>query len=194
MASKKLFTEFTPTLTEAWEEKIFKDLKGADYAKRLITKTIEGIDIKPYYRKEDLEELSHLMMNPGEFPFVRTNNSEDNYHEIRQDIIVSSFQEAAEEATDAISKGSSSLAFDLKHYEDISYIDFSALIKNVDIQQYEINFLNGFLSEKIVKHLIQYISENNIDSNMVRGSVDYDPLGNKTAFGRSSHLDLLFRR
>lgn len=184
MSDKKLFSEFNPTGTEAWEEKILTDLKGADYAKRLITKTIEGIDIKPYYRKEDLQNLDHLMMNPGEFPFVRTNNSADNFSEIRQDIQVNSFAEAGKEAINAVNKGVSSVAFNLSNKQDISYEEFTLLVDSIDIEAIEINFLNGYVSQKVLSHILKYIDEKGLDSNKIRGSVDYDPLGNKTITGK----------
>ena len=58
----KLFPEFPPVSTAEWEAKIMEDLKGADYQKKLIWKTPEGIDIKPYYRAEDLASASVLAM------------------------------------------------------------------------------------------------------------------------------------
>ena len=48
--SEKLFTEFPPVTTEQWEEVINKDLKGADYDKKLVWKTQEGFSVRPYYR------------------------------------------------------------------------------------------------------------------------------------------------
>ena len=45
---EKLFIEFPPVSTEQWENQINTDLKGADYEKKLIFKTIEGLKIKPY--------------------------------------------------------------------------------------------------------------------------------------------------
>ena len=47
--------EFPPTSTAEWEAQIAKDLKGADYEKRLVWKTDEGIAVRPYYRAEDSE-------------------------------------------------------------------------------------------------------------------------------------------
>ena len=39
MENNKLFSEFPPVSTEKWEEVINKDLKGADYEKKLVWKT-----------------------------------------------------------------------------------------------------------------------------------------------------------
>ena len=49
--------EFPPVRTDAWEKAIAKDLKGADYDKKLVWRTEEGLAVKPYYRKEDLAGL-----------------------------------------------------------------------------------------------------------------------------------------
>jgi len=50
MATEHLLEEFPPVTTESWEEMIRRDLKGADYAKRLVWQTPEGLAVKPYYR------------------------------------------------------------------------------------------------------------------------------------------------
>ena len=47
-------TEFPPVSTAEWEAQIARDLKGADYQKRLVWKTDEGIPVRPYYRAEDV--------------------------------------------------------------------------------------------------------------------------------------------
>ena len=67
---------FPPVATAEWEAAIAKDLKGADYQKKLIWRTDEGIPVRPYYRREDLAALqsgsnSQLESAPGEFPFLR---------------------------------------------------------------------------------------------------------------------------
>jgi methylmalonyl-CoA mutase len=43
---------FPPVSTADWEAQIARDLKGADYEKRLVWKTDEGIPVRPYYRAE----------------------------------------------------------------------------------------------------------------------------------------------
>ena len=69
--NKQLFSEFPGILTSSWEEKIIADLKGADYQKKLIWNSDEGISVKPYYRNEDIESLDYLegignLKNPGD--------------------------------------------------------------------------------------------------------------------------------
>lgn len=46
--------DFPPVATADWEKTIQADLKGADYEKKLVWKTEEGLAVKPYYRAEDL--------------------------------------------------------------------------------------------------------------------------------------------
>ncbi len=183
MANKKLFTEFNPATKKAWEEKINQDLKGADYEKKLITKTIEGINIKPYYRTEDLSELEYLKTNPGVFPFVRTNNTINNFHEIRQDIKVGDFNTANNKANEIISKGVSSIGFDLNEINKIDYINLASLLEGIDIEKIEINFISKKSAEDILSLFIKYISDKKSDSGNIRGSLDYDPLGYKTITG-----------
>ncbi len=74
----KLFNEFPPVTTQEWEDTITRDLKGADYNKKLVWDTKEGFNVNPYYRAEDLKNLSYLKMNPGDFPYIRGNSTKDN--------------------------------------------------------------------------------------------------------------------
>ena len=86
MATKeKLFDMFSPTSTHDWIEKITVDLKGADFEKKLVWRTNEGFNVKPFYRREDLKDIPHMGTFPGQFPYVR-GTKEDNNWLIRQTI------------------------------------------------------------------------------------------------------------
>jgi methylmalonyl-CoA mutase len=50
-----LLRDFPPVETADWEATIARDLKGADYEKKLVWKTDEGIAVRPYYRPEDVQ-------------------------------------------------------------------------------------------------------------------------------------------
>jgi methylmalonyl-CoA mutase len=47
-----LFKDFNPVSAKEWKQKIQADLKGKDY-NSLISKTAEGIDIRPFYHPDD---------------------------------------------------------------------------------------------------------------------------------------------
>ena len=49
--------DFAPVPTDVWEAAIAKDLKGADYDKKLVWRTEEGLALRPYYRNEALAGL-----------------------------------------------------------------------------------------------------------------------------------------
>ncbi len=65
-----LAAEFPPISREEWESVIATDLAGADYQKKLVWKSEDGIAVKPYYRREDVTPID---IAPGQFPFVRGN-------------------------------------------------------------------------------------------------------------------------
>lgn len=55
-----------------WEAQIRTDLKGADFEKRLVWKTPDGLAVRPYYTLESLDGLTIPSDSvPGSLPFVR---------------------------------------------------------------------------------------------------------------------------
>jgi methylmalonyl-CoA mutase len=67
-----LAQDFPPVSTETWEAAIQKDLKGADYEKKLVWRSDEGLSVRPYYRTENLVGLEAQTASlPGKFPYVR---------------------------------------------------------------------------------------------------------------------------
>ena len=142
--NKKLFSEFPPVSTSQWEEKINADLKGADYEKKLIWKTDEGIRIKPYYRSEDLEGLEYLSSLPGEKPFVRGVKKENNNWIIRQDIYSEDIPEANRIAKDAVLKGAGAVGLKVK--EITTHKQMQQLLQGLILQKPgSISFHHGLI-------------------------------------------------
>ncbi|HZJ73887.1 MAG TPA: methylmalonyl-CoA mutase family protein [Perlabentimonas sp.] len=173
----KLFDEFPPVSTQAWEEAITKDLKGADYDKKLVWKTIEGFSVKPYYRAEDLEAIKNAHALPGEFPFVRGTQPTKNNWLVRQDFEASNLQVANTRAVDAINlRGVESVGFRTKFDEKVTTKDLATLLKGIDLTQTEVNFLSDCTSCKLLPALISYLKEAKIDAKKAKGSFNYSPL------------------
>ena len=110
MATETFLAEFPAVSTEAWEQAIHEDLKGADYAEELIWQTAEGIDVKPYYRTEDLAGLAFVEAAPGEFPYVRGTRSTGGWR-IREEVDTVDPEEANAIARSAVAAGAEEIAF-----------------------------------------------------------------------------------
>lgn len=107
--NETLLQEFPPVTTESWEKVIRQDLKGADYDKRLVRKSDDGITIKPYYRAEDLAGLPYLDSVPGEFPYLRGTAVGD--WKILEIVEASEIGRAHQLAQEALAAGAEEIAF-----------------------------------------------------------------------------------
>ena len=56
--SNFITNEFPASSSAAWKQKIQFELDGADYNQTLLTKTIEGITISPFYHLDTFEKLN----------------------------------------------------------------------------------------------------------------------------------------
>lgn len=171
----KLFTEFPPVSTKEWESLIQQDLKGADYDKKLVWKTMEGFSVRPYYRAEDLDDIKNISASPGDFPYLRGTKLSTNDWLVRQDFDACDDQANAK-AIDAISRGADSLGFIT--CEDCEPTDdgLSKLIAGIDPTKTELNFVSGCRSRKILPVFIDVIKKGKFDTLEVKGSFDYSPL------------------
>ena len=174
--NKKLFKDFPPVTTSEWEEKINKDLKGAPYEK-LIWKTLNGFNVKPYYREEDLKSLPHFDVNTGNSGIIRSGKSEGNDWEIRQDIKVKDFKKANKTALDALNKGATSLGFILPDKLKLTKSGLSELLKDIIIECININFVVETQYQLLADLLIEECKNRNIEASKIKGSINADPLG-----------------
>lgn len=126
---EKLFTEFPPVSTQAWEEVITADLKGADYERKLVWKTAEGFSVRPYYRAENLEGIKFLGSQAGEFPYVRGTRAHNRWR-IHQTVTVECPQQANAEALTLLESDVDSLGFCITS-ENFSAADLDTLLKGI---------------------------------------------------------------
>jgi len=155
-------------------DRITADLKGADFEKKLVWKTNEGFQVKPFYRAEDLEGMKITDSLPGEFPFVRGTKT-DNDWLVSQNIEGTDSKKANEKALEILNKGVDSLCFIL-HGELISAENLDILLKGICLECIEINFRScSTEAAKIATLLADYVQANKLDASKIVGSVNYDP-------------------
>jgi methylmalonyl-CoA mutase len=191
--------DFPPPTYDEWKAKVEKDLKGASFEKKLITKTIEGIELQPIYTRETLKNNSLLDQYPGSGS-TRASNSTGYFNSewlINQRIELSDADEFNNALKDALTKGQNSIYIsldkasklgldaDYAKTEDVGngglsisgLSSLSRALDGVDITKYPIFISTGFSSVPFLSILSAYCKKNNIDLSKLSGSVEADPIG-----------------
>ena len=177
MAQKeRLFDQFPPVSTKEWIDKLTDDLKGADFNKKLVWKTKEGFEVKPFYRMEDIESLLYINTLPGQFPYIRGTKVSNNNWLIRQNIEVTNYSKSNQKALSILMKGIDSLGFVITDPGSINEKNFDLLLKEIFFGGVELNFLSNGKAREIIDLLINYVKKSNSDPNQLRGAVEVDPL------------------
>ena len=170
---EKLFTEFPPVPTEKWEEVITADLKGADYERKLVWRTGEGFNVRPYYRAENLEGIRFLGSQAGEFPYVRGTHAHNRWR-VHQTVSVVCPKEANAEALKILNAGVDSLGFCIAS-ADFSAADLDMLLKDICIPAVEITFC-GEKMANVAELVLAKVEKEGIAKEDVRIAFCIDPL------------------
>ncbi|MCF6280373.1 MAG: methylmalonyl-CoA mutase subunit beta [Flavobacteriaceae bacterium] len=132
--AQDLFDDFYSVSSKQWKQKIQFDLKGVDYNETLLTKTNEGITIKPFYHSDEFEKVD-VPKNSEEF-------------KICQSIFISDEKTANFLALDALKRGANSILFVADEPFDITTV-----LGNINSEIYfQLNFLSESFSIDLVNH------------------------------------------
>ncbi|MCF8330988.1 MAG: methylmalonyl-CoA mutase small subunit [Bacteroidales bacterium] len=170
-----LFSEFPPVSREQWEEVIERDLKGADRERKIVWHTPEGLKFEPYYRREDLADISHEPALPGEFPFVRGNKTNSNGWELRQEIEKADAAKANKEAVNAITRGAEAIVFDVREISNAEQMEL--LLKDIDPVSTPVQLTNSTNYKMTVNLFLEALKNKGVDAKQAHGSLDFDPVG-----------------
>jgi methylmalonyl-CoA mutase len=181
-----------------WKKQVEKDLKGESFEKRLITKTYEGINLRPIYTSDDIKDLPQLNDFPGFENYLRGYSASGfNGHE----------WEIAQEYNQALPEDlNEALRYDLKR--GLNYINIvldnptmlgldadeakseevgknglsisgvkkmHILFKDIDIREQPINVSCGFSALPFTLLFTSYIREIRRSLMNIKGSIVSDP-------------------
>ena len=197
MADKKLnlLTDFPPVSTEKWMEVVTKDLKGADFNKRLVWKTNEGFEVQPFYRAEDTEGLTTTNVKPATFPYVRSTKANNEWL-VRQNIDVKKAGDANAKALDMLNKGVTSLGFKLSK-ADLNPEFVAELLKGIEPTAVELNFsICISKAGELLTILTDYFKVNGFyaDPTKLLGSVDFDPMNRMLLKGKNLTKEIIVEK
>ncbi len=140
MKNKSLFSEFSEVSAKQWKQKIQFDLKGADYNDTLIWESLEGIHVKPFYHREDIEATPQFSL------------PKNHAWQIGQAIFVTDAALANKKALDILKRGASTLVFTISDAE----ISWDALLKEINLDKTPIHLNCTFLATHPIKSLMAY--------------------------------------
>jgi len=148
--SKNLFNEFNLVSAKEWKQKIQVELNGADYNETLVWNSNEEISVKPFYHKDEFEQLD-----------IPQNEQEPL---ICQTIKVTKQKEANCQAIDAIKNGVDAIKFIVDEPFDCAVL-FNGL-NTVNNRKINLHFQFSFLSESFIQEIIAYQDNYNIFFNI----------------------------
>lgn len=164
--SKDLFKDFPAVSSKQWKQKIQMDLKGADYNETLITKTDDGVDIQPFYHRDQMTE-SFMPESPDSWKLC-------------EKIRVDSEKETLQKIEDVLKRGTESLWLIITSEK----IEIQSILNKIDLAQTPVYIEFDFFSEKYITDLIGYLNNKNH-----RVSFGIDVVGNLARSG-NWHKDL----
>ncbi len=181
---EKLFEQFPPVSTEEWMNRVKEDLKGRDFEKKLVWRTLEGFSVNPFYRREDIESLQHTDIPPGEYPFLRGIYPGRNEWYIRQDISVKDPREANRKALNILNRGVTSLGFIFDEDTEYSSELIRTLLDGIYTESIEINFSPEGKAKELLGFFTDYLVKKGVKPGSIKGAIETDPLGRLMVNGR----------
>lgn len=178
---QKLFEEFSPVSGKEWEEMIKSELEGQDYSKKLIWKTIEGFDVKPFYTADD---LTHPVQPDVETSQLFSDNHPVNTAspwQVRQDIWLKDIKQINQAAREYQNRGVDAIglsASTVKNYEDLGI-----LLNGIDLERVSLHFLSSASYVKLLRCLSEYLKTKQLRLSQVKGSINFDPVSYFTLHG-----------
>ncbi len=128
--------EWNQISSKQWKQKIQFELKGADYNENLVWNSLEDIQVKPFYHKDEATSNFNIETKASEF-------------EICQNIFVHDLEKSIYRANDSISRGAESLRFT---FED-EKIDVEKLLNSLHLENISVYFNLNFLSLDFIKKI-----------------------------------------
>jgi len=189
---EELTLDFPATSREEWRKLVDVELKGAPFEKKMVTRTLEGIDIQPLYVAQDWPRAGDPSGFPGLFPYTRGTDLIErtrNGWDIRQE-----FREPNPEAANAVIKtdlarGVTSVLLRLAGsasgggvaIRDIAGLD--ATLNGVDLERVPVALDAGAAFLPAASALIYLWCARGVAEKDAKGEFGADPLGFLAATG-----------
>ena len=203
----KKFCEFPFPDVQKWKETAEESLKGKSF-ETLMTKTYEGIELKPLYVQKDVENLSHVNDLPGEGSFVRgadyLRNSAKAW-DIAHEITGRSVKQFNKAIIEDLKRGQTMVnlvvdeatkrGYDADEAEEAlvglngvpvaSINDLRDALANIDLKEHRLFMQTGISALPLYASLVAYANDQNINIKDLVAFIGLDPIGSIASSGKS---------
>lgn len=152
---EKLFAEFSAANADAWKARLEKDLKGITF-EQLSTIDRNGINIHPFYTKEDITATSEPVLTQAGW-------------DICSEIKVKEAKTANREALSELNNGASGLCFIIEKDTDAA-----VLLNNIELPYIYSHFRIGNDALNFVLQLQQYFDSKNWKASEMNCFISFD--------------------
>lgn len=197
---KRLQTDFPVRPYADWKLTAEKDLKGAPFDKKLITKTPEGIDLQPLYTSENSRLASAAEENPGSGSFYRSTPA-SGYHgfpwAVAQEFPFALAEDIRDRVQNELSRGLSAITLDLDEATglgiDADYArpgqvgttglsvsgirSVNRALEGTDTAKVPVYVQAGFSSLPLLALWLAAAKTRGTDVHQLSGSIEADPFG-----------------
>jgi len=165
--NKPLFTNFKPVTKQEWIDRVNIDLKGEDFNRKLVWKTLNKIDFQPFYTAD--EALSYLP-NTGE-----NTHALINYRTIK----VFSAEAGNQKALKAINEGVTGLIFEIN-----TEVSVGTLLNEVNVNKVAVSFVLKNDAITFAKAFFKLVEQNLNNYKNLRGFIDLGIISDYVTTGK----------
>jgi methylmalonyl-CoA mutase len=203
----KLLNDFTVPTLEGWRVEVERLLKGAPFAKKMFTKTLEGLSVGPMYTAEDTRDLPWGEGMPGQAPFQRGSRAAGFQAApwlIAQELLFPTCEDFNQALRHDLQRGQSAVNLVLDRAGHVgldpdqaasdlvgiggtslgSLADLETALEGVDLAETPFFVQAGSSFLAVSAMLIALLKKQGIDGNRLRGCVGSDPIFGLVKNGR----------
>jgi methylmalonyl-CoA mutase len=161
MSETKLFKDFEKSSGIDWKNQIIKELKDKPF-ENLVSKTPEGISIRPFYNKDTAEHSEMNIQNP----IQKVNEAlPPRYWANQAKVLVNNAKAANQSALEALNGGAEGIIFVIEKAD----INLETLLNDIQPEYCMISFESSEPYYSLISQYLNFISAHDIDSHKISG-------------------------
>jgi len=181
---ERLLDDFPVPDLEVWRDEVVRLLKGTSFEKKMLTRTLDGLTLKPIYTAADTAELNEHLVPPGYFPYLRGTEAPQEtavHWEVAQELTGTDPAELNRQLRHDLQRGQTAANLVLESAVTADQLDTA--LAGVDLTQVPLYLDTGTGGPDFELLLTDLCRRRGTDPGQLRGAVGSDPLAQLARHG-----------